>query len=87
MRDRPTGAWRATVTRVSGSTVWVEVPRLARGYEFGPLEVYDLMGVGDPVPANDGHQHNPDPYVPGDRVLVMSVEGRPDDLVVLGRRR
>lgn len=80
----PTGAYRATVTRVAGSTVFVEVPRLARGFEFGPLEVYDLTGT---VAAGDGHTHAPAPYVAGDAVLVLSLEGRPDDLVVLGRRR
>lgn len=57
---------RGRVTRVEVDGVFVEVPRLGLGVEFGPCQ--RLV-----------------PVVSGDEVLVSTVAGVKDDLVVLGR--
>jgi hypothetical protein len=62
------GIWRGVVTRVDDDGVWVHVPRLSPMIEFGPC------------PATP----TPQAYTAGERVLVAPIEGRPDDLVVLG---
>lgn len=64
------GAWRGRVTRfdVDGFP-YVEIPRLAAGYEYGPVEALVAsfsLGLGD-------------------RVLVVFLEGRQDDPVIVGR--
>jgi hypothetical protein len=61
--------WRGVVTRVTTAGVWVLVPRLSGGIEFGPC-----TAVGGPTA-----------YATDDQVLVTGVEGRRDDLAVLGR--
>ena len=81
---------RGTITRVVGRTVYVEVPKLGLGVEFGPCEVAwqsaatesgSTGGAFDGAPA---HTHPlPVPKV-GQRVLVAPVHGIPDDVVVLG---
>ncbi len=45
------GVWRGKVTRLSGGRPLVEVPRLAPGYEFGPLEALPgvILAAGDRV--------------------------------------
>lgn len=62
---------RARVTRVGigaqDGLVWVEVPALGAGQEFGPLEVVTGADLAT-----------------ADRVFVGSVEGLPEELVVLG---
>lgn len=96
-RSRPTGVWRGVVTRLSGGLPMVEVPRLARGYEFGPCEtLYGPWTAGALTGADGGHTDSggtvhPDhthpagsPLAAGTRVLVAFVEGRPDDVVVVG---
>lgn len=79
---------RGTITRVSGRQVFVEVPKLGVGMEFGPCDV--AWQSDQTLPANDGgtgatsHSHNlPAPAV-GQRVIVATIHGIPDDLVVLG---
>lgn len=67
---RATGVWRAVVTSVSGFGVWVRVPRLSGELEYGPL---DLLAPNDTAMP-----------VVGDPVLIGFVEGRQDELVVLG---
>lgn len=59
---------RAVVTKMSGRKPHVEVPDLATGYDFGPCET-----------ATDGRL-----LVKGQRVLVVSVGGIPEDIVVIG---
>ena len=66
----PTGVWRAVVTAVDGYGVWVRVPRLSGELEYGPLDVVIPNDTAMPVVA--------------DPVLVGFVEGRQDELVVLG---
>lgn len=63
------GVWRGRVTRVVDGYPYVELPRLAAGYEYGPLEA--LVSVSS--------------VAVGDRVLVAFVEGRADDPVIVGR--
>lgn len=84
------GLWRGTVTRVEAGTgrPYVEVPRLTPGFEYGPLPFVtaDAGAATEPAGA-DAHTHalTPRPWAAGDRVLVGFLEGRNDDLVVLGR--
>lgn len=70
---RAVGVWRAVVTSVVGTQVNVVVPRLSGELEYGPLDV---------VAHNDTS-----PPAVGDPVLVGFVEGRQDDLVVVGTVR
>lgn len=94
------GTYLATVTRVTGSTCFVEVPRVAPGFEFGPAhypseyapaeETQDAGMHSHTTPAggtsSDGdHAHQLRPLAPGDRVAVSFLEGGHDDLVVLLR--
>jgi hypothetical protein len=73
-RPTPSRTWagvhRGSVTRVdAGGRPFVELPRLAPGHEYGPLEYVET----------------PTPWEVGDRVLLAFVEGRGDTPVVLGR--
>lgn len=65
----PVGVYFGKVTRVDSdlNRVWVEVARLARGFQFGPLGVLSAT-----MP------------VVGDRVACQFLEGKSNDLVVLG---
>lgn len=64
--------YRGTITKVSGADVYVVVPKLGRGVEYGPCEkVVDVGGTNTK-------------YIVGARVIVSTVNGIPDDLVVLG---
>lgn len=60
--------YRARVTRVAVDGVYVEVPEFGLGLEFGPLET-----VTDTAVLAAGH-----------RVVVSTVGGIPDDLVIVG---
>lgn len=63
--DRPeiaAGAWHATVSRVAGARVYVEVPRLAPGRVFGPCDMLEFPGTAG-VETDDTE---PDPVVVGD---------------------
>lgn len=62
------GVMRGTVTKMTGRKPHVEVPDLGVGYDFGPCET-----------ATGGQL-----LVKGQRVLVVSVGGIPEDLVVVG---
>jgi len=63
------GVWRGTVSRITGGQVWLTVPRLIARGEVGPV-------ISAVDPAN---------LEAGVRVIVGLVEGRPDDLAILGR--
>lgn len=80
---------RGTVTRVDSQGVYVEVPKLGLGVEFGPAEVYGLPMLGSTEPAA-GHHHavvaGQATLRPRDKVLVATVNGVKEDLVVLGRQ-
>lgn len=67
---RAVGVWRAVVTEVVGAQVSVRVPRLSGDLEYGPIDVVMPNDAG--LPAVD------------DPVIVGFVEGRQDELVVLG---
>ncbi len=74
---------RGRIVRVVGRQVYVEVPRLGLGVQFGPCDVAwqsaRTLGGGA-----DAHTHAlPAPAV-GQQVLVAAVHGIPDDVVVLG---
>lgn len=91
-----TGVWRATIVRADASGVYVTVPRLNRSHVFGPCPVLEglegLAGAvtgqaGDPVHAHPTADPAVTPLTAGDRVLVTFVEGRVNDVAVLGRYR
>lgn len=88
--EEPSGVWRAQVTRVGGGGVYVTVARLAgTRYEWGPCPI--VAGPWAPLTTAvgagpDAHVHELGPaLVAGDRVLVAFVEGKPNDVVVIGR--
>lgn len=104
--ERPTGVWRAKVTKVVGAQVWVRVPRLASKVDYGPCEMLDnpytpslhtaltalaTAAAGSPahthgvLPSSHDHSLQTVPLSVGDRVIVAFLEGRQDDVVVLGR--
>ena len=68
------GAYLGTITRVTGATAYVELPRLAAGFEYGP--------AGYP---SEYAQAGETPLEVGDRVAVAFLEGGRDDVVVLLR--
>lgn len=90
------GVWRGKVVRVVGTAAYVEIPRLARGRELGPVEVLEgpwtaglrteeeSGGGGEASFAAHTHGAGVD-LAPGDRVLVAFIEGSVDQPVVLGR--
>lgn len=84
------GIYVGTVTRVAGRTAYVRVERLGGARSYGPCEVIESLWRGFTTTADGGagHSHalgDPAPLAAGDRVVVAFLEGRPDDLVVLGR--
>lgn len=64
------GLWLGTVTRLDAAGAYVEVPRLAAGYEYGPAR----------YPAEDAGI-----LAAGDDVVVAFLEDGLDELVVLVR--
>lgn len=76
---------RGTITRVEGRQVYVEVPKLGVGVQFGPCDVAwqsietELGSDGDAA-----HKHPLPALAVGMRVIVAPVHGIPDDIVVLG---
>lgn len=68
----PVGIWNAVVTEVPDHRLKVRVPRLSGDMEYGPLYV---LGREDDV------------YEVGDLVVVTFLEGRQDELIVIGRVR
>lgn len=91
------GVWRARVTKVSAAGVHVRVARLNRKHDYGPLPMLETLDTLAGAATGTGGTTEPhthatvNPAVPalavGDPVLVAFVEGRPDDLIVLGRIR
>jgi hypothetical protein len=88
------GVWKGTVTRLVGGRPMVEIPRLARGAEYGPCESVEGFASAtealsqESVGDHGTHTHSvtaPASWTAGDRVLVAFVEGNQDDPVVVGR--
>lgn len=74
--------YRATITRVVGNDIYVVVPKLGIGVEYGPCQ-YSRTLVEVLTASN--HTHNTRASWPvGTQVLVTTVNGVPEDLVVLG---
>jgi hypothetical protein len=96
-RGRPQGVWRGKVHRVDGNHAWVRIPRYSGARVYGPCDVYlPPAAVATSIGATSaltgtasGHQHTVSvvPLTEGDDVLVAFVEGRADDVVVIGVRR
>lgn len=94
--DRTAGGGRlyiGTVTRVTGSSCYVEVPRYAKGFELGPCRYpAELAGsdtlagsAGGPYDGAPSHTHPLRRLAAGDSVAVGFLEGGDDDAVVLVR--
>jgi hypothetical protein len=66
------GVWNAVVTGVPDHRLMVRVPRLSGDMEYGPLYV-----VGEST----------DTYSIGDPVIVSFLEGKQDELIVIGRAK
>lgn len=89
------GMFRGVVRSVTAEgRATVVVPRLGRGHVYGPAQVLEggwtpgaLTGPVDGAVAGlEAHQHTAGaPLAAGDEVLVAFLEGRVDDLVILGR--
>lgn len=70
--------YRATITKVGADGIYVIVPKLGRGVEYGPCQ-----RLRDEQTVSDGSATITD-YRPNQQVLVSTINGIPDDLVVLG---
>lgn len=86
------GVWRGTVVRVAADgRPYVTVARLSRGTTFGPCDVLEgpwSSGLDVTAGGAGPHTHGAGAdLAAGDRVLVAPLEGRPDEVVVLGRLR
>jgi hypothetical protein len=70
-RTAPAGAGvhQGVVTRVEGADVYVEVPRLSPGLEYGPVLACEVAT----------------PWAPAQAVLVACLEGRRDELAIVCR--
>lgn len=70
--------YRATITRIGTDGIYVIVPKLGLGVEYGPCQrlrdEQTVTGGG----ATMTH------YSAGQQVLVTTINGIPDDLIVLG---
>lgn len=98
--DQNGGTYLGKITKVTGATCYVEIPRLAKGFEYGPAPYpSEYLATEETKPAG-GHSHSsPDggtggggdhvhryrPLAKGDRVAVAFLEGGRDDVVVLVR--
>lgn len=70
--------YRAVITRITAEGIWVIVPKLGIGVEYGPCQrLNDIQGVSTGGQTTTG-------YAQGAQVLVSTVNGIPEDLVVLG---
>lgn len=94
------GVYVGNVTRVAGATCYVELPRLAKGFEYGPAPYPSEYAAGEQTTqdgnhshsapggatsSNGDHRHGPRALAKGDRVAVAFLEGGRDDVVVLAR--
>lgn len=81
---------RGTITRVQGRKVYVEVPKLGLGVQFGPCDVAwqseftEVVDPDGPFQQDSPHRHALPKLKVGQKVLVAPVHGIPDDVVVLG---
>lgn len=88
---RPSGVYRAVVTEANGARYKVRIPTLGSRVHYGPVEMVEnpyTDGLTTGLSADDEphtHPHRPLPLAVGDRVVVAFLEGRQDDLVILGR--
>lgn len=70
--------YRGQITRIDAQGIYVLVPKLGRNVEYGPcLRVRDDQSVTDGSATISMYQ-------PGQHVLVQTINGIPDDLVVIG---
>lgn len=75
--------YRATITKIGSDGIYVIVPKLGRGVEYGPCQ--RLAAVTDVQGGDYAHSHGTvAQYQPQQQVLVTTINGIPDDLVVLG---
>lgn len=82
MAALPDRMYRATITRATPQGLYVIVPKLGIGVEYGPCQ-YSRALLDVIAAAN--HDHNIQTvWPPGTQVLVTTVNGVPEDLVVLG---
>lgn len=79
------GVYIGKVTKVTGATCLVEIPRLARGYTYGPAPYPSEYGQGEDTANAEGHSHDLRQLAKGDRVAVAFLEGGHDEVVVLAR--
>lgn len=77
---------RGTITRLTADArkAFVEVPKLGLGVEFGPCDVAWQSPATEPSTGVDAHQHALPGLAVGQRVIVGTIHGIPDDVVILG---
>lgn len=73
MPNIPDSTYRGTITRISGTSIFVTVPKLGMGVEYGPCQRAKMRNDN----TVDPH------YKQGQQVLLSTVNGVPEDLVVL----
>lgn len=94
----PSGVWRGVVRKIQNGKPYVEIERLAKGFQYGPCMIAEgtwtpgmttntaqtTVSAGEPAHT---HALAPEvaPLAVGDRVIIAFIEGRQDDVVVLAR--
>ena len=79
------GMYRGEITRITSRGIFVMVPKLGANVEYGPCS--RLIDVRTTASGGGPYDHSHDiftGYQPGRQVLVTTINGVPDDLVVLG---
>lgn len=77
--------YRGTITRITGAGIFLIVPKLGRGVEYGPCRSISTVQPTTSEGSPYAHVHaTVTQYQPGATVLVSTINGVPDDLVVLG---
>lgn len=86
------GLYHATIVRIDATGgIFVKVPRLNRRHTYGPCTrtelLADLNGTVTAAGGDPAHTHTltPAPLAVGDRVLVGFLEGRANDVTIIGR--
>lgn len=81
------GVWVGTVTRVQDSPAacWVRIPRLNRAADYGPVQYLEPSGHHASSEVDEHTHPAVAPLAVGDQVLCAFLEGRAENVIVLGR--
>jgi hypothetical protein len=79
--------YEGTVVRVAGARLFVKVPDLGGGFQFGPVPAVSLWYEyqADTDPGGGAMVEASTYYKKGDKVIVAQVGSVKENIVVLGR--